>query len=71
MYSKPQNYMVQCFQQTLKNSELRRVLTGSFVLCYWDLLGRVDEGRTMLETYLDSLGVGPEGGGSSVYLAST
>ena len=62
--------MVQCFQQTPKNSELTRALTGSLVLCYWDLPGKVDEGRTHLDS-LDLLGVGPEGGGSSVYLDST
>lgn len=62
--------MVQCFQQTPNNSELRRALTGSLVLCYRDLPGRVNEGRTDLDS-LDLLGVGPEGGGSSVYLDST
>lgn len=42
------------------------------MLCYWDVQGQVDEGRLpMLEAdldWLDLLGVGPEGGGSSVYL---
>lgn len=75
MYNKPQNYMVQCFQQTPKNSELRRALTGIFVLCYWDVQRQVNEGRLpMLEAdldWLDLLGVGREGGGSSVYLNST
>ena len=44
--------------------------TNRIVLCYWDLPGRVNEGRTDLDS-LDFLGVGPEGGGRSVYLDST